>query len=44
MLVILGIYVDDIVLLSNNLSDLEQSKAELAREFSMTNGGKSLIF
>jgi hypothetical protein len=37
--IFLGLYVDDLVIVSTNLTYLEQSKAELANEFAMTDSG-----
>ncbi len=37
--IFLGLYVDDLVIVSPNLAYLEQSKAELANEFAMIDSG-----
>jgi len=37
--IFLGLYVDDLVIVSPNLAYLEQSKAKLANKFAMINSG-----
>ncbi|MCO5579081.1 hypothetical protein L7F22_032933 [Adiantum nelumboides] len=44
VLLILALYVDDIVLMAPALPAINRIKQELSAEFSMTDGGKSLIF